>query len=53
MLAASLLAVGELLDPEEPEPVVEESPDPGLDPSLPVVVHLVRGAPRLSYAVVR
>ena len=53
VLSATLLAVGEALDPKPREPIVEESPDPGLDPSLPVIVHLVRGQPRLSYALIR
>ena len=54
ILAAALWAVDDVVMGEKRrEPVVEESPDPGLDPTLPVVVHLVRGQPSLSSAVVR
>lgn len=53
-LTAALLAVGDVLLAERRrEPVVEESPDPGLDPALPVIVHLVPGWPSRSSAVVR
>jgi hypothetical protein len=54
MLAAALWAVDDVvLGEKRREPVVEEIPMPGPDLSQPVVVHLVWGAPRLSYAVVR
>lgn len=54
VLTAALLAVGDVLDPrQERDVIVEESPDPGLDESLPVIVHLVRGQPSLAYALVR
>lgn len=51
ILAAALWAIDDVVLGEKPrEPVVEEAEVPGHDPSARVVVHLVRGEPRASWA---
>jgi hypothetical protein len=53
-LSAALWSVGDVLLGERPrDPVVEELPVPTPDPTQRVVVHLVWGEPRLSYARIR
>ena len=53
-LAAALWAVNDVVLGERPrDPVVEEVPMPAPDPTQRVVVHLVWGEPKLSYALVR
>jgi hypothetical protein len=54
VLAAALWAVDDVVLGERPrEPVVEEMDVPGVDPNQRVVVHLVPGDPRRSWALVR
>lgn len=51
MLAAALWAVDDVVTGEKQrEPVVEEVPMPVPDPSDRVIVHLVPGDPRASWA---
>jgi hypothetical protein len=51
ILAAALWAVEDVvLGERSREPVVEEMPVPRPDPDAPVVVHLVPGEPRASWA---
>ncbi|MEN3272121.1 MAG: hypothetical protein V7636_882 [Actinomycetota bacterium] len=53
-LAAALWAVSDVvLGERRVDPVVEEVPMPTPDPDQRVVVHLVWGEPRLSYAILR
>ena len=53
-LAAALWAVNDVvLGERRRDPVVEEVPMPTPDPTQRVVVHLVWGEPRLSYALIR
>lgn len=53
-LAAALWAISDVVLAERRvDPVVEEVPMPTPDPNQRVVVHLVWGEPRLSYAIVR
>ena len=54
VLTAALWAVDDVvLGEQRRDPVVEETEDPGLDPRQRVVVHLVPGEPRRSYALIR
>lgn len=54
VLAAALWAVDDVvLGERRRDPVVEEVEIPGPDPTQRVVVHLVRGDPSASWAVVR
>lgn len=51
VLAAALWAIDDIaLGEKKREPVVEEAEVPGPDPSARVVVHLVPGKPRASWA---
>ena len=53
-LAATLWAVSDVVLAERRlDPLVEEVPMPTADPNQRVVVHLVWGEPKLSYAIVR
>lgn len=53
-LAAALWTVGDVvLGEQRRDPVVEEVPMPSPDPAQRVIVHLVWGEPRLSYALIR
>ena len=54
VLAAALWAVDDVvLGEKRRDPLVEEAEIPGPDPSQRVVVHLVPGDPRASWAFVR
>ena len=54
VLAAALWAIDDVVLGERARtPIVEEAEIPGPDPSQRVVVHLVPGDPRASYALIR
>jgi hypothetical protein len=54
VLAAALWAVDDVVIGEKLRTaVIEEHDLPGIDPDEPIVVHLVAGAPSLSWARVR
>jgi hypothetical protein len=54
IVTAAMIGVGDVLDPERNEPVIEEIDDDGpVGPLQPVTVHLVPGLPSATSAVVR
>lgn len=54
VLAAALWAIDDVVIGEKQRtPLIEEMDVPGVDPDARVVVHLVRGAPSHSIALVR
>jgi hypothetical protein len=54
IVTAAMIGVGEALDPDRNEPVIEEvDVDGPPDPRQPVTVHVVPGIPQATRAVVR